>query len=85
MTCPKCGSIDKANRNRNDIDNRFKCVSCHFEDDADLNAAFIIAAKKQWRDQLPPSQQKKEVKDLMDGAYCFKSFLTSLATQKKTR
>ena len=83
-TCPKCGSIDKANRIQNDIYNRFKCVSCDFEDDADLNAAFIIAAKKQWRDQLPPSQKKKD-KDLMGGAYCFKSFLTSLATQKKTR
>ena len=40
-TCCKCGHIDKHSRNLS----RFKCISCGFEIDADLNAARNIASR----------------------------------------
>ena len=40
-TCPKCGSIDKKNRNGE----LFKCVNCGYEANSDLNAAINILTK----------------------------------------
>ena len=40
-TCPKCGSIDKKNRNGE----FFKCVNCGYEVNADLNATMNILTK----------------------------------------
>ena len=40
-TCPKCGSIDKGNRNGE----LFKCLNCGYEANADLNAAINILTK----------------------------------------
>ena len=74
MTCPECGHCDKVNRDRNDPDNRFICQSCGYQHDADLNAARVIALKKNWLESLPQSQQKKKVVDLEKNRTVFKSF-----------
>lgn len=42
QTCSSCGAVDKANRTTQD---KFKCISCGFESNADLNAAINILAK----------------------------------------
>jgi IS605 OrfB family transposase len=41
-TCPKCGSVDKANRKSQSL---FSCVSCGFSAPADTVAAGIIAGR----------------------------------------
>lgn len=41
-TCPACGCIDKANRR---TQAEFRCVACHHEDHADVNAARVIRAR----------------------------------------
>ena len=40
-TCPKCGSIDKENRNGE----LFHCINCGYEANADLNAAMNILTR----------------------------------------
>ncbi len=41
QTCHKCGHVEKGNRLSQE---RFKCVSCGYEGNADINAAFNILA-----------------------------------------
>jgi len=41
ITCPKCGCVDENNRNGE----RFKCLSCGYEADADIVGAMNIAKK----------------------------------------
>ena len=36
QTCPKCGCIDSENRKNQE---EFKCISCGYKSNADLNAA----------------------------------------------
>lgn len=79
QTCPDCGHCCVKNRQREDPKNRFKCQSCGFEDDADLNAARIIALRKKWREGLPKQPRSKKIKELVGTEYCFYRFLKSLA------
>lgn len=79
INCPKCGHRCGKNRDRSDPKNRFKCQSCGFEDDADLNAAVTIALKKKWRDGLPDDQKNKKLSQLVDTNYSFSRFLKLLA------
>lgn len=69
QTCPRCGYADKANRvKRPDGDgfkvDTFHCVSCGHRDDADLNAARIIALKRAWREALPAGLREKPAAEL---------------------
>lgn len=83
ITCPECGCYDTANRDDKDPENQFICQSCGYQHDADLNAARVIALKKNWRESLPQSHQKKKVVDLKKTPYSFQSFLKELAKKRK--
>ena len=63
QTCPSCGHADKDNRKK--VPNgdgfemdKFKCVKCGHEDDADENAARVIAIKGQWLSSLPKRKDR---------------------------
>lgn len=45
QTCSRCGHIDKENRQTQD---RFKCIKCDFELNADHNAAINIARSNKY-------------------------------------
>ena len=62
----------------------FLCVKCGYGHDADLNAARVIALKKKWRKELPPSKQKKLAKDLRDTDFSFERCLTLLKEKRNT-
>lgn len=89
QTCPRCGHRDKANREkRPDGDgfklDIFKCVRCGFTDDADLNAARIIALKRIWRDSLSPVLRVKKMDEIPEGK-SFEEFLRIRAERRGER
>jgi IS605 OrfB family transposase len=62
ITCPECGHVDKENRVKSPVEDGFKmdkfaCVSCGHADDADENAARVIAMKGRWLASLPKSMR----------------------------
>ena len=63
QTCPECGHWDAKNRIKTptadgfEMD-KFKCVQCGHEADADLNAARVIAMKGAWLRQLPKKPKR---------------------------
>ena len=83
ITCPECGYADKKNRNRSDPNNMFDCQNelCDYKHDADLNAARVIALKKQWRLSIPEKEAKKPFAELENTDYNFASYLTSLISR----
>ena len=90
QTCPDCGKWNHENRKKTPLPDgkgfamdKFLCVNCGYEKDADLNAARVIALKKKWRDGLPKSQQVKTVKALAATKYGFECCLTSWTDQRK--
>ncbi len=91
QTCPECGTWNPENRlKKPSPDGKkfamdvFLCVKCNYRHDADLNAARVIALKKKWRKELPPSKQKKFAKDLSDTDFSFGRCLTSLKEKRNT-
>jgi IS605 OrfB family transposase len=75
ITCPECGHYDSSNRDREDPNNMFRCQSCGYQHDADLNAARVIALKKIWRINLPKNKQSARFNELLDTDHSFSSFL----------
>src|SRR6516162_7606389 len=75
QACPLCGSISAENRLKtatsDGVTHEFKCVSCGFSDDADLNAARNIALKRLWRDGLSPALRTASFNEVPEN----KSFL----------
>jgi hypothetical protein len=59
----------------------FKCVSCGFSDDADLNAARNIALKRLWRDELSPALRTVRFNEVPEN----KSFSCFLKFRAKRR
>jgi hypothetical protein len=43
---------------------RFACRGCGHQADADLNAARVIALKRQWRESLPPAERALRMDEL---------------------
>jgi len=89
QTCPECGNWDAKNRPKIPLPNKkgftmdkFECIACGYRHDADLNAARIIALKKQWRLGQPKSQQKKFAKALVGTEYAFESCLKLWAKKR---
>jgi hypothetical protein len=62
----------------------FKCVSCGFSDDADLNAARKIALKMLWRDGLSPALRTVSFNEVPENK-SFSSFLKSRAEMRGER
>ena len=83
ITCPECGCQNKKNRNRKDLKNQFLCQDCGYRSDADLNASYVIALKRLWRQSLPEAERKKLFKDLVNTDYAFDRCLKSLAQKRK--
>lgn len=86
QTCPECGHRAKENRAKTACSDgfdmsRFKCISCGFSDDADLNAARILGQKKMWRDQLPAKLKKSLAKEL-PAEHSFECFLRDCASRR---
>lgn len=86
QTCPECGLRDRENRQKLPEGDgfrmdRFRCVRCGFEADADLNAARVIALKRLWREGLPDGKRKKLEKEL-DAADQFDEFLKNCARER---
>jgi IS605 OrfB family transposase len=68
-TCPRCGewhsgNIPKAPGKDALAMSRFLCITCGYEDDADLNAARVIGQKKRWREQLPLKWRAKRAVEI---------------------
>lgn len=65
-TCPKCGSIDKRNRNGE----LFHCINCGYEANADLNAAMNILARfyqeKTLKVDIVPDSAKANFSDFIE-------------------
>lgn len=83
ITCPECGCQDKGNRNRKDLKNQFLCQDCGYSKDADLNASYVIALKRLWRQSLPEAERKKLFKNLVNTDYAFDRCLKLLAQKRK--
>lgn len=88
-TCPICGHADPRNRPKQasadgfkvDV---FKCVRCRYTDDADLNAARVIALKWMWREQLSPALRHKPFKEVPEHR-SFSAFLRDRAERRGER
>ena len=83
ITCPECGCQNKKNRNRKDLKNQFCCQGCGYSKDADLNASYVIALRRLWRQSMPEAERKKLFKDLVNTDYAFDRCLKSLAQKRK--
>jgi transposase len=80
VTCVQCGLIKPENRpkfdeNGNPIQDKFKCVGCGYEDNADKNASRAIALKGIW------TYIKKEDK-IRQEIVSFQSFLNKKLNKK---
>lgn len=67
QTCPECGHVSSDNRvktPRGDmfVMDKFRCVHCGHEADADENAARVIAMKGRWLTTLPRKSERKSEK-----------------------
>lgn len=84
--CPCCGHRDRQNRAKVPATDgfkldRFRCVRCGYAADADLNAARIIALKRQWREGLPTAARASRMSELPP-ALSFESFLRDRAAMR---
>src|SRR6516164_7923298 len=89
QACPLCGSISAENRLKTVASDgvqthEFKCVSCGFSDDADLNAARNIALKRLWRDALSPALRTASFNEVPENK-SFSSFLKFRAERRGER
>src|SRR6516162_2523328 len=88
QACPLCGSISAENRLKtatsDGVTHEFKCVSCGFSDDADLNAARNIALKRLWRDGLSPALRTASFNEVPENK-SFSSFLKFRAERRGER
>jgi len=89
QACPLCGSISAENRLKRATSDgvqthEFKCVSCGFSDDADLNAARNIALKRLWRDGLSPALRTVSFSEVPENK-SFSSFLKFRAERRGER
>jgi IS605 OrfB family transposase len=89
QACPLCGSISAENRLKRATSDgvqthEFKCVSCGFSDDADLNAARNIALKRLWRDGLSPALRTVSFNEVPENK-SFSSFLKFRAEMRGER
>jgi len=57
-TCPKCGHVDKNNRKTQE---RFECVKCGYEANADSNAGFNIRSRYHTRRNAGPPSSGGEI------------------------
>jgi IS605 OrfB family transposase len=86
QACPRCGNISSENRVKLAVadgfrTHEFKCISCGFTDDADLNAARNIVLKKMWRDALSPTLREAKFKEVPEHKN-FSTFLKFLAERR---
>ncbi len=86
QACPICGHISKDNRKKVSSGDGFKmdefrCVECDHADDADLNAARIIALKKIWREDLSSAFRPKPFHEVPENKG-FSQFLRVRAEQR---
>ena len=81
ITCPRCGSDASANRDRKANRDQFSCIRCGFSDDADLNAARVIAFKYDWRSRLPATQRRKLFTEIPP-EFSFMKFFRDRAEQR---
>jgi IS605 OrfB family transposase len=87
QTCPRCGHWSSDNRKKTPLLDgsfameRFACVACGHEDDADLNAARVIGLKKIWREALPASLRTQQAKEVAP-EHSFCQFLRCCATRR---
>lgn len=63
QTCPECGHRDAGNRIKTPAADgfamdKFRCLRCGHEADADLNAARVIAMKGAWLTELPKKPKR---------------------------
>lgn len=64
QTCLECGHVCRENRVKTSVEggefkmDRFRCVQCSHEADADINAARVIGLKGAWLSQLPTKAQR---------------------------
>jgi putative transposase len=86
QTCPMCGHQSRENRPKKPdgdgfIMDKFLCQECGYKDDADLNAARVIAMKRAWREGLPQSQRPKLMVNLSE-KYQFKTYIKDRAEMR---
>jgi IS605 OrfB family transposase len=85
-TCPRCGNWHSGNIPKTPEKgalemSRFLCITCGYEDDADLNAARVIGQKKTWREQLPLEWRTKRAVEIPQ-EFSFKRFLADCAERR---
>lgn len=90
QTCPECGLWRHENRKKEPLPDgkgfamdRFLCVNCGYDKDADMNAARVIALKKKWRNELPKAQRSKTTQVLSSTKYGFACCLKSWKEKRK--
>jgi transposase len=81
-----CGHQSRENRPKKPdgdgfIMDKFLCQECGYKDDADLNAARVIAMKRAWREGLPQSQRPKLMVNLSE-KYQFKTYIKDRAEMR---
>ena len=86
QTCPRCGEAQYGIRPKppaKDVveTSRFLCMSCGYEDDADLNAARVIGQKKIWREELPLEWRVKRAEEVPE-ELSFKRFVADCAARR---
>lgn len=87
QTCPECAHRSAENRVKKpaadgfEMD-RFKCVACGYEADADLNAARVIAMKGQWFKGLPKKPPKGPDGRLVE-ELSFETYLKACAARRR--
>jgi IS605 OrfB family transposase len=85
-TCPRCGNWHSGNIPKTPEKgalemSRFLCITCGYEDDADLNAARVIGQKKTWREQLPLEWRTKRAVEIPQEV-SFQRFLADCAARR---
>ncbi len=87
QTCPECGHWSAKNRVKTPMDDgfemdKFKCVECGHEADADLNAARVIAMKATWLTGLP-KKPKRGADGKLAEELRFETYLNQCAERRR--